>query len=333
MFYVCARSRDERGGILAFDSGSLEQLAFLPLRHASYLAFSPDRKRLYAACEDDEAGAVATFALDETGLPHFEAILSAPGFSGCHLIAEKSGKFLYAANYGAGNFAEFRLQNGVPLGVTRMIQHHGHGPNAERQEKAHVHFVQLTPDGRYLCVIDLGIDEIVCYALDSDGVRTDDAIRFKVTPAGSGPRHLVFSRAGDRAYLLNELENTVMTLGYRDGRFTQLGVASSLPPEFSIWSKAAAIRLSPDERFVLASNRGYDTIAVFERLGDELKLRRLAPSGGKSPRDFNFINDRLIAVANESTDNLVFFGYDPRTGALIPRDGDKRMVNPLCVFC
>lgn len=332
MFYVCARSRDERGGVLAFDSDRLEQLAFLPLRHASYLACSPDRKWLYAACEDDEAGAVATFALDADGLPHFEAILPVPGFSGCHLIAEPSGKFLYGANYSAGSFAEFRLQDGIPLGVTRMIRHHGHGPNAERQEKAHVHFVQLTPDGRYLCVIDLGTDEIVCYRLDADGVRTADAIHFKVPPAGSGPRHLVFNRAGDRAYLVNELENTVMTLGYREGHFALLGTASTLPPDFAGWSKAAAIRLSPDERFVLASNRGYDSIAVFERLGDQLKLRRLVPSGGKSPRDFNFISDRLIAVANESTNNLVFFGYDPRTGALIPRDGDLRMVNPLCVF-
>jgi len=332
MFYVCARSRDERGGIFAFDRKSLEQTAFLPLRHASYLAFSPDRTKLYAVCEDEEAGAVATFALNEAGLPHFASILSAPGFSGCHLTAELSGKFLYAANYSAGNFAEFRLQDGIPLGVTRMIQHHGRGPDAERQEHAHVHFVQLTPDGKYLCVIDLGIDEVISYPLDRDGVHPEEAIHFKVTPAGSGPRHLVFNRVGDRAYLLNELGNTVMILGYDDGKFTLLATASTLPPGFSGWSKAAAIRLSSDERFVLASNRGYDSIAVFEILGDELKLRRLSPSGGKSPRDFNFISETMIAVANESTDELVFFGYDSRTGTLIPLDLVKRMVNPLCVF-
>ena len=183
-------------------------------------------------------------------------------------------------------------------------------------------------------MIDLGIDAIKAYPIDPEkGLDAAGAITSPVRPAGSGPRHLVFDRSGKIAYLLNELGNTVISCRYADGRFEAIETRSTLPALVNVATKAAAVRLSADERYLFASNRGFDSIAVF-RLDGKGGMERtsLVLSGGSSPRDINFLpGGTMFAAANEFSDVLVFFDYDGE-GGLTPNGLIYKLPRPLCVM-
>ncbi|MPM70519.1 6-phosphogluconolactonase [bioreactor metagenome] len=166
-------------------------------------------------------------------------------------------------------------------------------------------------------------------------IDLDKAYGFKVEPAGSGPRHLVFNSRGDRAYLVNELGNTVIVLGYAAGRLEFMQLLPTLPADCRKDSKASAIRLSPDGRFLYASNRGYDSVAIYAvNPGDgTLEFRELVESGGSSPRDINFLpGGKTFAAANEFSGRVAFFDFDAATGKLTPSGRIAVMSRPLAIF-
>ncbi len=338
VFYIAAMSTEADGGIYRYEmraDAAPEQVGFNALPRTSYLAFSPDRKFLYATCRIDGVGAVAAFAVGSRGELTFLNSCSAEGQSTCYVIVSPNGRFLYAANYSSGSFAEFRLENGRIAERTRLVVHSGRGSNPARQEMAHPHFTGLTPDGRFLCVIDLGIDAIKLYPLDPEtGIDPERVRTVPVLPAGSGPRHLVFDSTGGLAYLLNELGNTVISMRYRDGSFEPIATETTLPRLFTGETKAAAIRLSPDERFLFATNRGFDSVAVFRLDGKGgMTPVDLVLSGGESPRDVNFLpGGRMFASTNEFSNSVVFFDYDAETGKLTPNGLSFKLPNPLHLF-
>ena len=242
------------------------------------------------------------------------------------------GGRLYAANYRSGSVAGFAVRpDGMLTERCEFDQHVGHGVNPDRQEGPHAHFCGFSPDGEFLLVNDLGLDTIFAYPYDKTrGIDTAAAVRNPVTPAGSGPRHLVFEPEGT-CLLITEMGNEIQRLEYADGKFARIASVSSLPPGVTAASKAAALRISPDGRFVLASNRGFDSVAVFER--KTLRLVSIAEAGGKSPRDFAFLADgRTVAVTNEFEPNVVFFDFDAARGRLVPTGEALTMARPLCVL-
>lgn len=338
-FFVAGQSLTPDGGIYRFEfaeQGRVFQADFTPLPRCNYLAFSPNRKFLYATCVVGDSGGVAAFRVnDDLSLTELNRC-SAEGTSTCHLTTDRNGAFLFCANYSSGSFTEFELaSDGSIARRTRVISHQGHGPDPERQEGPHVHQTMLTPDGKFLSVVDLGIDKVMLYPLhDQLGVMVDSATVCRVEPAGEGPRHLVFNAVGDTAYLLNELGNSVSRLAYADGVFTFQKSWTTLPAQYAGFSKAAAIRMSYDGRFVLASNRGCDTIAVFRVLPDgDLERSDIVFAWGESPRDFDFIgNGCQIAVTNENNDNMTICAFDPVTGAVSSDEQYFELPHPLCVL-
>ncbi len=338
IFYVASASEGADGGIYVFKVNEKEapkQVGFVAMPRTNYIAFSPDRKYVYSTCSIGDLGGVASFAVQKDGTLEPINTCEAGGASTCYVITDPSGKFLYAANYRSGNFAEFALENGKIVKRTQLIQHSGSGPNLPRQEAAHPHFTGLTPDGKYLCVIDLGIDAIKVYPLDPvKGLDASGVITNPVKPAGSGPRHLIFDRSGKIAYLLNELGNTVISNHYADGRFTPIETKTMLPPLVNVSTKAAAIRLSEDGKYLFATNRGFDTIAVYKLDGKGgMNLIDLVLSGGSSPRDINFLPGyKMFAATNEFSDNMVIFDYDAATGKLTPNGLIFKLPHPLCVM-
>jgi len=326
IFYIvaCAAAIDG-GGIFRYqlnDKGVAELLGSNPIDNANWAAFSPDRKYLYSTCTvGDSSGAAAYRVNPDKSLVELNR-MSAAGKAGCYVVTDPSGKFLFCANYLSGSVSVFALnEDGSIKERLRNIQHTGKGPKQPRQDGPHTHFTNITPDGRYLIVIDLGIDAVRLYPFDAvKGIDEDKAYTFHVEPAGSGPRHLIFDKSGKTAYLLDELGNTVHALSYADGKFTTIGCVSTLPADFQGVTKASAIRLSEDEKFLFASNRGYDSVAVFALDGKGgMKMTDLVLSGGSSPRDINFLPGQTkFATANEFSDTVFFFDYNPATGKLTP---------------
>ncbi len=337
MFYVAACTDKPEGGIYRYEmrqSAAPQQVGFTALPDANYLSFSPDGKYMYSTCSAGKDGGVAAFAIDADGALTLLNTCAAGGLSTCYVITDSSGKWLYAANYRGPSVSEFRLEKGRIAERTQVVRHEGSGPNLPRQDAAHPHFTGLTPDGRYLLVVDLGIDAIMAYPIDPDkGLNAAGVIKNPVEPAGSGPRHLIFDRSGKIAYLLNELASTVISYRYADGRFEAIETKSMLPPLTNVYSKASAIRLSADEKFLFASNRGFDSVAVYRLDGKGgMTLHDMVLSGGSSPRDVNFLpGGRMFATANEFSDILVLFDYDAAAGKLTPNGISYKLPRPLCV--
>lgn len=337
-FYLVASAATPEGGIYRYaydDDGVVQQLGFTPIENAGYVTLSPDRKFLYAVCSIGGQGAAAAFKVNRDQSLSLLNIMPTEGASACHLATSPDGKFLFCANYRNGTVAEFALHDGGLLKRTKIVQHSGRGPNVKRQDGPHAHFTSMTPDNKYLCVIDLGIDAVICYPVTPEqGLIQDQAIVHKVEP-GAGPRHLAFAPDGKHAYVLTELGNTVITMAYLDGHFTHRQTISTMPKAYSGDSKAAAIRVSADQRFVIASNRGFDSLAVFKIQPDAtLVAHDMVLTGGKSPRDVNFLpGNRHFAAANESSDSVFFYDYDPASGKLTP-DGNviTTLPCPRCIF-
>ena len=336
-FYIVGCSQTPDGGIYLFRGGR----DGLPVRDgfsaapgANYLAVSPDGGTLYVSGNDARrAGYVAAFRVhSDGGLSPLNRV-DTNGLSCCHLCVSPDGRRLYAANYLSGSVTGFRLDPEGSIGAPEEFdQHCGRGVNPERQERAHAHYTGFSPDGRFLLVNDLGLDTVFCYPYTPErGLDIAGVIPNLISPAGSGPRHLLFEPGGESLILLNEMGNSIQRLRFDRGRLYLTSSASTLPGPVDAPTKAAAVRFSPDGRFVLATNRGFDSIAVFERT--TLRMVSLTCSGGVSPRDLNFLPDaRTVAAANEFSGKVVFFDFDAKCGALTPTGRELHFPRPLCVF-
>ncbi|MDR0933302.1 MAG: lactonase family protein [Victivallales bacterium] len=332
-FYIAAMSDTPEGGIYRYEmreNAAPKQVGFTPMANVNYLAFSPDRKFLYSTCTVDGQDGVAAFAIGEDGELTFIGSMASGGKSACYVVTDPSGQFLYCANYRTGNLTEFRLEEGKIAMATQTVYHKGKGPHEVRQEGPHTHFSDLTPDGKFMVVIDLGIDSVFTYPIDPEtGIDAKNPNVLKVSP-GDGPRHLIFDDTGKIAYLANELGNSVISLAYNDGVFTVIEKVSTLPRYWEGATKVAAIRLSEDDRFLFVSNRGFDSIAVYELDGKGgMKLFDMVLSGGSSPRDINFLpGGKWFGAANEFSDKVVFFDYDGK-GKLTPNGFELKLPRPL----
>ena len=314
----------------------------------TFLALHPAGHVLYAlgeglAPDGKVTGGVAAFGYDTVSgklMP-----LNARGTGGggtTHLVADATGRMLVTVSYGAGYVASFPLAADGRLGErTSFISHEGPlGPNKSRQEKPHPHSVTLSPDNRFAFVADLGLDRVFSYRLDpAAGTLTPNDPAFITVTSGSGPRHTKFSRDGRFFYILGEIDGSVTVCAYDDARGTGTPIQhiSTLPAGFVVTDpdRAAEIRVHPNGRFVYASNRGHDSIAVFARDAADgtLALVELTPCGGKHPRNFELSPDgRWLVCANRDSDNLVSFKVDPATGRLTATGHTASVPKPVCVL-
>jgi 6-phosphogluconolactonase len=313
-FIYTAVAAGARSGVhsVVFDEARsrLERAQFAPLAGASYFVPSADWTRLYVAVSQsatfENDGEVAAFAVAPDGSLDFLNSQPAGGLSCCHLAVLDG--LLYSANYRGGTVAEFELAADGSIARRRqLIRHAGRGPHPERQTDAHPHFVAPTPEGRFLCVVDLGCDSIFFYPrLPDGGITEGDFTQIQTPQPGAGPRHLVFNHAGTMVYVANELGNSVSVGAYKDGGIVFTQTISTLPEEFAGASTVAAIRLARDGSRLYCSNRGHDSVAVFGvRQDGGLEALGHTPSHGSGPRDFILLNgERNFAFTNEKSDNL-----------------------------
>jgi len=238
----------------------------------------------------------------------------------CHLALDRAGRVLLAANYHEGLVASLPVKPDGSLGTPNVIRHAGRSAHPARQEKPHVHSVTLAPDERFVIVADLGTDRVVSYPLQTDGTLGPAAASFAAKP-GAGPRHAKFSRDGRHLHVVNELDNTITTLAYdaATGALSLAGSMNTVPADFTGVSTAAEIRVHPVGRFVYASNRGHDSIAVFEEdvTAGRLHHVQTIASGGRTPRNFALSPDgRWLVCGHQDTPLLTVFEVDTTTGRL-----------------
>jgi 6-phosphogluconolactonase len=345
--YVGGYTGENNKGIygLRFDSasGDLAKMGLLvEITNPSFLTIHPNRRFLYAVSElgnDGKTnGSVTAFAIDPKtgGLSKLNTVSSGGG-GACHLVVDKTGKSLVVANYGSGSVAAFPISADGRLGEAAVVmKHSGSSADPRRQRGPHAHAVVLSADNRFVFAPDLGLDEVGSYRLDpaKASLTPNDPPFVKVAP-GSGPRHFAFHPKGRYAYLINEMGSRVTAFTYDPARgaLQEIQTISTLPKDFSGEDNSAEVEVDARGRFVYASNRGHDSIAVFAIGRDgKLTLVENALTQGKTPRNFKIDpTGNYLLAANQNSDNIVEFRIDRKTGRLTPTGKTVELSKPVCL--
>ncbi len=342
--------QEEHPGIYVFrfdpDAGGISPAGELSnAANPSFLCLSPDARFLYAPKEVPEVaekggGCVAAFSInDRTGIPSPLNSRCTGGGLPCHVALDRRGKWLFAANYKDGSFAVFPIRANGSLGNrSAFVRHSSSGKDPKRQEGAHTHSCIMDPTNRLLMVADLGLDRVAVYELDSErgSVRSLPELWIATRP-GAGPRHMTFHPNGRFFYVVNELDSTVSAFLYQSatGRIVEIHTVEMLPSDFTGFSKAADIHIHPNGRFLYASNRGHDSIAIYSIDANTGMLSFIgrSPTLGGEPRNFALApgGDFLLA-ANEKGNNIVVFRLDSATGCLSPTGEHARVPSPTCLL-
>lgn len=287
----------------------------------SFLAVHPNQKFLYAANEHekDEApgqeNTVSAYAIEpKTGKLTFLNKVSCKGKGPAHVLTDKMGKFLLVLNYQSGSLALLPIHPDGRLGeATAFDQHHGSGPNKQRQAGPHAHGGVFSPDNRFALVAEHGIDEVMVYRFDAaTGALTANEPPFLKANPGAAPRHLAFHPNGKIVYSLNELESSVTVMNYKtdNGTLSRVQDVTTLPAAFSGSNTTAEIQVDGRGKFLYASNRGHDSIAVFaiDPVKGTLTSLEHVPTQGKTPRNFSLDpSGSFLLAANQNSDNIVLF--------------------------
>jgi 6-phosphogluconolactonase len=338
------RGKSEGIYVYHFNSndGSFKEVSHIKTSNPSYVVISPNQRFVYAVHEDAAAngkgGEISAFSFDKkNGRLTYINEKPTEGDHPCFVEIDKTGKWIFAANYSSGSLSVLPVNPDGSLGdPVQTIRHEGSGADKERQDKPHVHCTLLSKDNKFLFVPDLGIDKVMIYAFDAKtGKLTAAKQPFAQSPAGSGPRHLTFHPNNKYAYLVEELSGTVETFQYNNGNLKNIQRISTMPPGDMSFAGSADIHVSPDGKFLYASNRSNsNTIAIFKINAADGKLTAAGHQStmGRTPRNFNFDpTGNFLLVANQETDDVVIFKRNKDTGALTPLQDRMSIGKPVCL--
>ncbi len=317
--------------------GNIENASFLRVnkRGTRLYAVSETAEHIDADGDKAEGGQLASFPIDadtrKLGPGQYHPT---HGAHPCHLSLTPTEDWLAVSNYSGESAMLYPVRADERPGPPSIrFRHTGSGPNPNRQQGPHPHSATFSPDGQYLLVADLGMDKIMIYVRDAEGSEWVAHDAASLEP-GAGPRHLAFHPSGKSVYAVNELDSTVTRFAYESGKLTRQESLSTLPPSFTGESWCAEIVASPDGRFVYASNRGHDSIAVFaidERSG-ALSAAGHVSTRGKTPRNFALSPDgQWLVAANQDSDSVVLFRIEPQSGLPAYAGTELAVTKPVCV--
>ncbi len=331
--YIGSNTDAKREGvrILAVDeaTGAIEMRRVLTVENAIYMAISADGARLYLS-KTGPTG-LAAYRVKGDGLEPFDFVPTSETVP-CHVSLSPDGRTLAFAEYSHGTAGLVNLNadgsfDKASLKQVTLVD--PVGPNQPRQDRPHAHCALFTPDSKYLCVVDLGTDRVNVYDRE---MRPLADRSFVTKPAGAGPRHIVFHPNGKFAFVIFELLNLVTSYRFADGRFEAVQQLPLLPEGYADFSKAAAIKFSPDGRQLFCSNRGHDSLAVFDVDAGTgyLTPRGIVKLGGAYPRDFGFLPDGKTLVACLKMSGIVrTYRYDAAACSLVPLAETDGLHRPL----
>ncbi|SDD63797.1 6-phosphogluconolactonase, cycloisomerase 2 family [Cupriavidus sp. YR651] len=336
------RERNARGdGISVFrvdtETGALQLTQLVKdLVNPSFLALSRNGERLYTVHGD--LSDISAFAVDKaTGKLEFINRQSTHGKNPVHLAIDPTGRHVVVSNHIGASLAVLPLQADGALGeMTQLVKLDGPiGPHRVEQKQAKPHFNPFDPSGQFVVVPDKGLDRTFTFRF-ADGKLSPASPGFVESRETAGPRHIAFHPNGRFGYVVNELDSTVTTYAYdaKTGALTPRQIVSSLPDTFTGNSRASEIEVDASGRFVYASNRGDDSIAVFQIDAATGHLRFIGadPSQGRTPRFFaSAPGGRFMYVLNEDSDSIVAMHIDKTSGRLKPTGFSVQSGSPVCM--
>ncbi len=312
-----------------------------PIGSPGFLAAHPKGGTLYAVATQDRVPVVAAYRIGKDGALSVLNTSPIGDGGGAHIGVHPSGKFLLTAQYGGGSVALFPLDADGRVGTATLTEHEGGSRVFERRQDApHPHWVGFSPDGRYALVPDLGLDGIVIYRVNLE-TPAIERHGFAASAPGGGARHMRFSPDGRFIYLLDELSLAVTTFAWdaATGTARKLATVPTLSEEVKAkeaFISGAEILVHPSGRFVYTSNRGHDTVSVFQAdpATSALKVVQVQPVRGAFPRNINLAPGAgwlLAAGADSNTISVHKVNQD--TGELTYQT--KGVINvpaPICIL-
>lgn len=311
---------------------------FKGVDNPNFLRKSTDGKYLYVTTRspfavDPTGGSVVAYRINANGTLEFINKQSSSGSDPCYVDVSPDGKWVAIANYGGGSVAVYPVNSDGSLKpASSLIKHRGSGPHPTRQKAPYAHSIRFSRDGSTLYTADLGTDQLLIYTLDkSSGVLIPGNQAFVALPPGSGPRHFEFTSDEKFCYVANELNSTISVVERKNGLLQVRQTMTTLPAGFKGNSFCADIHLSPDEKYVYVSNRGHQSIAVFERSPEGL----LTPLDhihvqGDWPRNFIIHpSGKYMLVANQRSHNIAVFQL--RDGIPVFTGIELKLPAPVCL--
>ncbi|MBB6443430.1 lactonase family protein [Bacillus benzoevorans] len=335
--FIGTYTKGESEGIYTFlfdaESGQISEVKpAAKLNNPTYLAISKDNNYLYSIVQDGTQGGVAAFSLNSTtGELQLLNQQLTEGPQPCHVQLDSENHYLLAANYHRGTITAYTI-NAANREVNRqpsVIEHKGKAP----VQKPHTHYATFTPDGRFVAVVDLGIDQLLTYEIVEDHLQK--VSQLDLTP-GSGPRHLDFHPNGKYAYIMTEYSSEVVVLQYHaeTGTFTELQSITTIPADFTENNQGSAIHITSDGRYLYAGNRGHNSIAVFAaaETSGRLTFVEHVSSAGDWPRDFALDpTEKYMIGSNQESENIVIYRRDLESGRLSLLQSDIHVPHPICI--
>ncbi|HEU0111061.1 MAG TPA: lactonase family protein [Flavisolibacter sp.] len=327
--------------VYQFNNGRAMIVDSVKTSNPSYLAVSPHKDFVYAVNEDAEPGVggkVSAFSFDAlSGKLKLINQQKSYGDHPCYISVDKTGKWVMVGNYSSGSVAVLPVEKNGSLGeAVSTITHQGSSINKQRQQSAHVHATVVSPDNHAVLVPDLGIDKMMVYPFDPSTGKLDSAKLIAVNlEKGSGPRHVEFHPNGKWIYLVQELSGTITAFRYSKKTIAKVQTISTLPKAFNQSFTSADIHVSPDGKFLYASNRdSSNTIAIFKinMASGRLELLGHQATLGKTPRNFNFDpSGDFLLVANQRSDEIVIYSRNKTTGLLTDTGNRVEVASPVCI--
>ncbi|TRO66394.1 lactonase family protein [Christiangramia sabulilitoris] len=290
-------------------------------------------KYVYAVSElgpaDANSGFVYSFEIQDDGSLKNIGKLSTGGLAPCHIALDRSGKFAFVSNYLGGIVMVYKVTSNGSLIKSQELK-------LENSGSAHAHSVKVSGDNRYAYIADLGNNMVWIYNFNNmNGTLEPHRQKFIKLKDGAGPRHISFSRNGSFVYTVNELNSTVSAFRVKnDGSLEHLNDISTLPESYRHSNSAADIHIHPSGKYLYTSNRGHDSIAIFEINQDSGELSHVdyVPVAGKTPRNFAISPyGKYLYAASQDTGNITTYKINENTGKLKPQEPVFQIKTPVCL--
>ena len=320
-------------GIELIDTKSKQVIERISVPQASYQVISPDKQYLFSVSElVGNAGAVHSYKKNEQGKWAFVNQQLTEGDAPCHINFRKKSQTIYTANYMGGSVSVFQTKEGRISTLSQKLEYFGKGVHPQ-QGSSHAHMVELTAKEDQLHVSDLGADKIYHYAIRPDGLLET---KYSITqfPAGTGPRHFVFSTDEKFVYIVGELSGTVDVYAVQNGQWTAVQ-RETIDFSKGAGPKASAdIHISPNGKWLIASNRITQNSLVVFRIEASGRLRFTREIiVGKVPRNFQFDRSgKMIFVACKDENRIQQFSFNPETGEMADLQADIEVKSPVAIL-
>lgn len=331
--------------VFSFDrlNGRFDQIGTVhSLNDPTFLEISPDKKYLYTANRQSvdtskDKGSVTSYLINsKTGLLSEINRSSSYGNSPCHINVSPDGRWLFASHYKDGSLTILSTDMaGKITGLADSVIHRGSSINKLRQEMSHAHSTNFIPGTDYFVTADLGTDKLWINKWNDGKINRTSNMTIESVP-GSGPRHFDFYKGKQWIYVAEELSSTVSVfdINLKEASAKPVQRISTIPDTFKQTNTAADIHLSPDQKFLYVSNRGHNSIAIFKINGQSGKITFVGyqSSLGNTPRNF-YIHKQgeFVLIANQDSDNIIFFKRDKETGLLIETEQKLQVPSPVCL--